>query len=232
LKSAAGGDKITFSKFENVIQKSSGKYLDKFTLWQKKAADSIKSFEFFGEDVAGKKFGYVLAATVILMIIGVFSIFLMFLFGFFVFSISVFIVSLIVYLIMHSAFKVRTEKGALHLAKWNAFKKYLEDFSNFKEKPIADITLWEQYLVYATALGIADKVIKAMKGMKFSNKELQNSYLFTSAGMYSSMKFTNSISSLSTIASSSMQIDSAGGYSGGFSGGGGFGGGGGGFGAG
>jgi len=232
LKSAAKGNKLTFSQFKRKIQKSPAKYRGKFDTWQKKTKDSIKSFEFFGEEVAGKKFGYILAATVILMIIGVFSIFILFLFGFFVFSISVFIVSLLVYLFTHAAFKVRTKKGALHLARWKALRKYMEDFSNFKEKPIADIKLWEQYLVYATALGIADKVLKAMKGMKFSKKQLEDSYLFTSMGMYSSMKFTNSISSLSTIASNSMQIDSAGGYSGGFSGGGGFGGGGGGFGAG
>lgn len=39
------------------------------------------------------------------------------------------------------------------------FKKYLEDFSDFSKRDVPDLILWDQYLVYATALGIANKVI-------------------------------------------------------------------------
>ena len=42
------------------------------------------------------------------------------------------------------------------------------------EKTIIELPLWEEYLIYATAFGIADKVIKAleMRNIDFSNSEL------------------------------------------------------------
>jgi len=56
-----------------------------------------------------------------------------------------------------------TEYGKEYDAKWKNFKKYLSDFSLMKEYPPESIAVWNEYLVYATALGVADKVIKAMK---------------------------------------------------------------------
>ena len=59
--------------------------------------------------------------------------------------------------------KKRTEQGAYEYNRWKAFKHFLLDFSKFEEKEIVEVKLWQEYLVYATALGIADKVEKAMK---------------------------------------------------------------------
>ena len=56
-----------------------------------------------------------------------------------------------------------TLKGKLYAEKWNKFKKFLEDYSLIKEHPPESIAIWNEYLVYATALGVADKVYKAMK---------------------------------------------------------------------
>ncbi len=39
----------------------------------------------------------------------------------------------------------------------------MEEFSLLKEKEIPHLVLWEKFLVYATAFGIADKVIKQLK---------------------------------------------------------------------
>ena len=47
--------------------------------------------------------------------------------------------------------------------KWQGLKKYLEDYSLLKEKRTRDLGLWEQFLVYATAFGISDKVIEEIK---------------------------------------------------------------------
>lgn len=37
--------------------------------------------------------------------------------------------------------------------------RYLEDFSDFKDRGTADLTLWDRYLVYAAAFGISDKAL-------------------------------------------------------------------------
>lgn len=58
---------------------------------------------------------------------------------------------------------VLTQKGVNNKEKWNGLKKYMEDFSLLNEKEIPAIEIWEKYLVYATAFGIADKVLKQLK---------------------------------------------------------------------
>jgi uncharacterized membrane protein len=44
-----------------------------------------------------------------------------------------------------------------------SFKRYINDFSLIKEYPPDSVQLWNKYLVYATALGSAEGVIKAME---------------------------------------------------------------------
>ena len=58
---------------------------------------------------------------------------------------------------------VLTEDGAKEKAEWKGLVNYMKDFSNFKEKTIPDLILWEKYLVFATALGIGDTVVEQMK---------------------------------------------------------------------
>ena len=43
------------------------------------------------------------------------------------------------------------------------FKKFLTDNSLIKEHPPESIVVWNKYLVYGTALGVADKVYESMK---------------------------------------------------------------------
>lgn len=125
-----------------------------------------------------------------------------------------------------------TQKGVNENKQWQAFKKYMEDFSYLNEKEVPHLIVWEKYLVFATAFGIAEKVLKQLKVKypELSNQEtINNMVLFNS--MYNSngfnTKFINSISSsASRMYSSTYSAGS--GSGGGFSSGGGFGGGGGG----
>jgi len=78
-----------------------------------------------------------------------------------VFGYLLFPVALVLFIYM-VAFKRKTKRGAEHYTKWKAFKKFLNDFGNFKEKDLPEVKLWERYLVYAVVFGIADKVEKAM----------------------------------------------------------------------
>ena len=55
----------------------------------------------------------------------------------------------------------RTSKGALLHARWRAFRQYLTDFSRMQEAAPASLALWEQFLVYGIALGVAEQVLDA-----------------------------------------------------------------------
>lgn len=71
--------------------------------------------------------------------------------------------------------------------KWKNFRKFLKDNSLIKKYPPESIIIWNQYLVYGTALGVADKVHKAMKMNLYAENNLydpydNNMYLFHSYG--------------------------------------------------
>lgn len=148
------------------------------------------------------------------------------------FFIVVTIINLILNIKITTSFNGFTQKGINEQEQWKAFKKYMEDFSYLNEKEVPELVLWEKYLVFATAFGIADKVLKQLK-VKYPELNdpdtIHSMILFNS--MYNSngfnTKFINSIkTSTSRMYSSTYSSGSGGG--GGFSGGGGFGGGGGG----
>ena len=56
-----------------------------------------------------------------------------------------------------------TQYGVDERAKWYGLYNFLNSDTLMNEKDINDITIWEKYLIYATAFGISDKVIKAIK---------------------------------------------------------------------
>jgi uncharacterized membrane protein len=57
----------------------------------------------------------------------------------------------------------RTYNSALELKKWKAFKKYISDFSAMKDAPITLLKIWDEYLIYAIALGVAQKMLENLK---------------------------------------------------------------------
>ena len=56
-----------------------------------------------------------------------------------------------------------TEEGRVYYLKWSNFKKFLKDNSLINEHPPESIVVWKKYLIYGTALGVADNVYKSMK---------------------------------------------------------------------
>lgn len=59
----------------------------------------------------------------------------------------------------------RNPEAARALHQWEAFRRYLTDFSRLKEYPAPAIVLWEQYLVFAVTLGVAERVIEQFKAL-------------------------------------------------------------------
>lgn len=113
---------------------------------------------------------------------------------------------------------VYTQEGVDERDKWIAFKKYMEDFSLLKEKDVPDLALWEKYLVYATAFGISEKVIKELK-IVYPDFDNYDYNIYPTIFIMSHMDFSSSFRSVSNAMSSSFSSGSGGG--GGFSGGGG-----------
>ena len=68
-----------------------------------------------------------------------------------------------IYSITFKNFSALTEKGYKEQVNWNGLIKYMDDYSLLKEKKAPDIVLWEKFLVYATAFGISEKVIKQLR---------------------------------------------------------------------
>ena len=56
-----------------------------------------------------------------------------------------------------------TLHGATEQAKWCGLYNFLNSDTLIKEKEVHELPLWEKYLIYATAFGISEKVIKAIK---------------------------------------------------------------------
>lgn len=151
-----------------------------------------------------------------------------------------------------------SQKGEYEYGVWHGLKKYMMEFSRMKEYGVPQLELWEEYLVYATMMGISGQVCKQLKmaypelkDESFVNTNFAGSYLYYMFGPR--MYWGGPISSHgafdfgAALGSSFQQIGAAatrlsgsdmngggkfGGFGGGGFGGGGFSGGGGGFGGG
>ena len=118
--------------------------------------------------------------------------------------------------------------------KWQEFKNFLSDYSQLEEAKITSVHLWEQYFVYAVALGVSEKVVKAYKKALDMGVIDQGVNKFRTSPIFNTM-FNSSFSNLNgivsrtnsrasfTIASSrrSSSFGGGGGFSSGSSGGGG-----------
>lgn len=113
---------------------------------------------------------------------------------------------------------VYTQVGVDEQDKWKALKKYMEDFSLLKEKEVPDLVLWEKFLVYATAFGIAEKVIKQLKIVYPEYNDMDYS-VYPNMYIFMNTDFSRSFTAVSNSMSSSFSSGTGGG--GGFSGGGG-----------
>ena len=116
-----------------------------------------------------------------------------------------------------------TKFGETEYAKWRGLYNFMNSETLMYERTVVDLVIWEQYLVYATAFGISEKVIKALKlrcpeDALRSSTVLYNPY-FRSRAFYSYGR------TLSTTTRTASYTHRSGSHGGGF-GGGGYGGGG------
>ena len=118
-----------------------------------------------------------------------------------------------------------TQYGEDEYAKWRGLYNFLNSETLMKERTVIELVLWEQYLIYATAFGISEKVIKALKircPEADMSPVLRNPY-FRSRSFHSSGRSFRSATRTASFTSRSGSF--GGGYGGGGRGGGGGGGG-------
>lgn len=114
-----------------------------------------------------------------------------------------------------------TDEHARERKQWDSFHNLLSDYSLIKKYHPEDINMWGEWLVYATALGAAENVLKAMKEFKVAMPNVAAD----SFNYFMPVFFIRPSSARIAAANSR----AGGGFSGGGGFGGGFGGGGGGF---
>ncbi len=107
--------------------------------------------------------------------------------------------------------------------EWKSFDQMLKDIGQMDMREIAELPLWEEYLVYAFAFGSAEKVIKAMK-VQFDTQEFEQAafpaYVYANDGAFVTMfdeSLTEAVSSNSSFGSSGYAGNNIGGGGGGFS---------------
>ena len=114
---------------------------------------------------------------------------------------------------------VYSQEAIDEVEMWNGLKKFMTDLSQLDKKEVPELILWEKYLVYATAFGIADKVLKQLKLIYPDFETNMQISTYTHMHIILSSNISNSISS--SIRSSISSVTSSGyGGGGGFSGGG------------
>ena len=115
-----------------------------------------------------------------------------------------------------------TQFGEDEYVKWRGLYNFLNSDEVMKDSNLPSVEICEQYLIYATAFGISDKLVKALN-LKFPDI-VQNSKILSNR-YYRSSSFRHHSRSIRTTTSRASSISRSGGYSSGGRGGGGGGGG-------
>jgi len=177
-----------------IIKKSKDKYKEEGYCDIKKALSAFDTKQEVQKDYTalgslirkeGKKYidakGLSILGIFIAIILGAFVIFsiiiespqvILSFFPLFVVFLSIFLITT-----FNSAILVRFKEELYREYKhWQAFKNYLSGSFAMKESGTKAVVLWEQYLVYASALGVAKKVLKRLRQLKIIDQRQYNFY--------------------------------------------------------
>jgi uncharacterized membrane protein len=216
--------RISFSYMQDCLKEETQAraYQDRYDNWRENFKNEYLPDEVLGEYFDSTGYNYMMyfgvGAIILAIIVGMISWFIDFRGDFITTIVAVFfaIVGGACFLLPSGIGGKYTMKGMLYAEKWGKFKKFLKDYSLIKEHPPESIAIWNKYLVYATALGVADEVYKAMKmhvygGLDNPNYTSNDLFMFYYLGGY------NHVDSSFATASSTISAanDSGGGIGGG-----------------
>lgn len=130
----------------------------------------------------------------------------------------------VAFLLLRRGWERRSRIAAELAARWEAFRRFLGDFAGIPEAVPGSIAIWEQYLCYGIAFGVAERVLAAAQLHAPEALNSQSSVFWISdRGGLGAGRSAFAIGEISNAISSAAQSSSGGGW--GFGGGGGGGGG-------
>ncbi len=101
--------------------------------------------------------------------------------------------------------------------EWDAFKNFLLDMAHLEKYKAEDISIWKEWLIYATALGIGKKILKQFKKLNINIPEADAlPYIYIA---FASTQHTLSVTYSSSVSSSGGGFGAGGGFGGGGAGG-------------
>lgn len=94
-----------------------------------------------------------------------------------------------------SAYHILDQQSEDDLALWQAFGRFLNDFTTFDDKELPEFSVWREYMVYAVAMGNGKKVAKALvlkypEAMSTGNNDTYNDdmyYFMQDMALYDAM---------------------------------------------
>jgi len=224
-----GADSITLHDIEEFAKDKSKEFYAFWTKWTDGIKKQAESFKFF--DNPGKMPIITFLAGLAIFIAGCLLVIPMTILG------LAMILGGAMLAIIPLFFTRRSASGEEQMARWQAFRRFLLDFSEMQRHEIPSLVIWEHYLVYAVTLGVAEEVIKQLE-LVFPNLQEgdyhfgQGWFNYRSGGGMAALptSFNEIVSamdhSLSSAMAAASRSSSGSGGGGGFSGGGGGGGGG------
>lgn len=81
------------------------------------------------------------------------------------------------------------ENHYIEYQKWKSFRRYLKNSFSIRTATHKTVVMWNEYLVYATALGVPDKVIKELQANNLINDRqvsMYNGVILASSASFSS----------------------------------------------
>ncbi|MGP6140382.1 MULTISPECIES: DUF2207 domain-containing protein [unclassified Jeotgalibaca] len=168
LKIGGDGKAVTFGRIEsiNYDTKLGERFYKARMAWQQAVRDDAKVYEerYRAPHATTARTWSIITLIAnniffILLTIGVFAYQLpiwLFLLGFTGLALAIYV---LLYHVKHPAV---TPEGDKAKKDWRAFERMLEDVGDFTMQDIGSVELWDTYLVYATAMGIAYHVLEQM----------------------------------------------------------------------
>ena len=163
--------KLNFNVFKKAVQKESNarKFLENYRRWQQKVLRQIKEKNFMDEkgNKIAKSFALVFAILIPIIALFLsnnlgpaFKVIVDYVRTLMFLCISA---GIAVFLMRKDVFSRWTHEGLLYYLRWKNFERFLLDFSALSSHPPASVAIWDDYIVYATALGIAKTVAENFK---------------------------------------------------------------------
>lgn len=154
------GQAVTFDEITAYAKRRPQAFLREFNEWKAGVSAYAEKFGFFDTEVVrGKVIGALLGLAFVGL--GVLLFVLSSKYNAVVAGFSGFISSGIL-MVGSLTMQRRSHSGSTELRKWQAFRKFLTDFSSMDRATIPSLIVWEHYLVYAISLGVAKEVIRQL----------------------------------------------------------------------